>query len=136
MALPGGRRDPDDEHLLATAVRETWEETGIHLHEAPLLGRLSELRPSSRNLPPLLIQPFVFGVDAGTEARVASAELDAVYWVSLGELRDPAIRGSLEIGLGKQGPKAFPTFEVHGETVWGLTHRILTELLELYESGR
>lgn len=31
VALPGGRRDPEDENDCATAIRETWEEVGIDL---------------------------------------------------------------------------------------------------------
>ena len=35
MAFPGGRRDPVDDDLLATAARATLEETGIDLARAP-----------------------------------------------------------------------------------------------------
>jgi 8-oxo-dGTP pyrophosphatase MutT (NUDIX family) len=31
VALPGGKRDPEDADDVATAVRETWEETGLDL---------------------------------------------------------------------------------------------------------
>src|SRR5215213_2159058 len=31
LALPGGRAEPSDENLLATAVRETFEEVGLDL---------------------------------------------------------------------------------------------------------
>ena len=36
MALPGGRRDAEDEDLWVTAVRETWEETGLIVCEPTL----------------------------------------------------------------------------------------------------
>ena len=32
VALPGGRRDPDDVDDMAASVRETWEETGLELN--------------------------------------------------------------------------------------------------------
>ena len=48
MALPGGRRDPDDTSLLDTAVRETREETGLDLAAGGVhLGRLEEVTPGS-----------------------------------------------------------------------------------------
>ena len=40
-------------------------------------------------------------------------------------LRDPASHGSIDIPL-PGGTRAFPCYEVAGEIVWGLTHRILT----------
>ena len=39
MALPGGRRDPDDTDLLATAIRETEEETGIVVYGPDVVSR-------------------------------------------------------------------------------------------------
>ena len=46
MALPGGRRDPEDRDLEATASRETLEETGLDLAGVGTpLGRLDLLTP-------------------------------------------------------------------------------------------
>ncbi len=42
IALPGGRREPADADLLATAVRETREETGIELTGVEQLGALDD----------------------------------------------------------------------------------------------
>src|SRR5439155_1604605 len=38
VALPGGRHEPSDPDLLATAIRETLEETGVDLSRAECLG--------------------------------------------------------------------------------------------------
>jgi len=132
MALPGGRRDPGDGTLLDTAVREAFEETGIDLGaNGSHLGRLDEVIPRSVRLPKLLIAPFVFGVPADTEARVASREIDAVHWVTLEQLRAPETSSEVEIPL-PGGARTFPCYHVVGEIVWGLTHRILSQFLELY----
>jgi 8-oxo-dGTP pyrophosphatase MutT (NUDIX family) len=132
MALPGGRRDVDDEDLLTTAVRETREETGVDLaRQGRSLGRLDVVAPVSPRLPKLTISPFVFGVVRGAEARVASHEIEQVYWVPVDRLRDPGTRGTVEIPL-PGGPRHFPCYHVADEVVWGLTHRILTQFLEVY----
>ncbi len=132
MALPGGRRDPTDVSTLDTAVRETLEETGVDLGAGGVhLGRLDEVVPRSVRLPKLFIEPFVFGVGPDVTAKVASREVDAVHWVTLEELRAPETRGEVEIPL-PGGARTFPCFNVVGEIVWGLTHRILTQFLELY----
>ncbi|MCA1789807.1 MAG: CoA pyrophosphatase [Thioalkalivibrio sp.] len=132
MALPGGRRDPDDDDLRSTAIRETSEETGVDLdRNGRSLGRLDVVAPSSPRLPKLTISPFVFGVGPEVQARVASHEIEQVYWVPLDHLRDPANHRSVDIPL-PGGTRAFPCYEVAGEIVWGLTHRILSQFLEVY----
>ena len=132
MALPGGRRDESDGDLLRTAIRETLEETGVDLeHGGRPLGRLEDVAPSSPRLPRLTITPYVFGVPASVEARVASREVESVCWIGLSELATPATRSEIEIAL-PGGARAFPSFRVHGEHVWGLTYRILERFLQLY----
>jgi 8-oxo-dGTP pyrophosphatase MutT (NUDIX family) len=132
MALPGGRRDAGDEDLQATARRETLEETGVDLGRLGRpLGRLEEIATSSPRLPRLTISPYVFAVPPETEAHVSSREIERVHWVSLAELRLPATRGAVEIPL-PGGASTFPSFQVAGEHVWGLTYRILDRFLEVY----
>jgi 8-oxo-dGTP pyrophosphatase MutT (NUDIX family) len=132
MALPGGRRDESDASPLDTAIRETLEETDVDLRTgAAHLGRLDAVVPRSVRLPRLVIEPFVFGVPADATARVASREVDAVHWVTLEELRAPGTQGEVEIPL-PGGARSFPCFNVVGEIVWGLTHRILSQFLERY----
>jgi 8-oxo-dGTP pyrophosphatase MutT (NUDIX family) len=136
MALPGGRRDPDDASLQDTAVRETHEETGLDLSAEGLhLGRLDEVTPGSVRLPRLTIAPFVYGVRPGAEARVASREVDAVHWVTLDALRAPETQGEVEIPL-PGGTRPFPCFRVVDEIVWGLTYRILSQFLALYPDSK
>lgn len=132
MALPGGRWDDTDPDVVGTAVRETREETGLDLalHGARL-GALDPVSPSSIRLPRLTIHPFVFGVLHDASARVASREVDRVFWVPLDRLRSPEGHGEVEIEL-PGGARAFPCYHVEGEVVWGLTYRIVSQFLERY----
>ena len=132
MALPGGRRDDADETLLATAIRETMEEVGLDLdRHARLLGRLDAVGPASRRLPPLMVTPFVFGVDDGAKAYAASPEVADVFWVPVRELSSPDVRSTVEIPL-PGGPREFSCYRVAGEVVWGLTYRMLEKFLDIY----
>ncbi len=130
MALPGGKREHSDESLLHTAVRETLEETGLALGgNGEHLGRLTRLDPSTRRLPPLTITPYVFGVSGDAEAHAESFEVDAVFWVPLPTLRDPASAGVFRYRAGDL-IRRFPSFTVEGQAVWGLTYRVLEEFLQ------
>src|SRR5215213_7642971 len=61
MALPGGRVEPEDENLLATAARETFEEVGLDLGAGgEALARLGTVRPQSPSAPRVSVTPFVF----------------------------------------------------------------------------
>lgn len=135
MALPGGRLDPSDPSLLDTAVRETREETGILLDpDRRFLGRLDPVSPSTRRLPPLVIDPFVFGAEAGVEAVPEPREVEKALWVPLSHLQDPAAREVVPIRL-EGGEIPFPAFVVGGEVVWGLTYRILDRFLDVISRG-
>jgi 8-oxo-dGTP pyrophosphatase MutT (NUDIX family) len=131
IALPGGRRAPGDADLLATAQRETLEETGIPLASVGLpLGSLDELAPSSPRLPPIVISPYVLAVPPETRAVPDGIEVDAVLWVPLAALRDRHAISDILIELG-DGTRAFPSFRYGEHVIWGLTHRILTQFLEI-----
>lgn len=131
MALPGGRRDPEDPDLVTTAFRETREEVGIRLDPAShLLGELDEVLPRSRHLPPLVISPFVAAADPTQELVPDPVEVAAALWVPLGALRDEGAVSEVVVPI--EGTRvAFPSFRYRGYEIWGLTHRILTRFLEL-----
>jgi len=132
MALPGGRRDPTDDSLQATAVRETLEETGLDLARVGVpLGRLDDVRPGTVRLPKLTVTPFVWGVPADARAHAASREVDAVHWVPLDTLRRPETHRDVDIPL-PGGSRTFPCYRVAGDIVWGLTYRILRQFLAIY----
>jgi 8-oxo-dGTP pyrophosphatase MutT (NUDIX family) len=135
MAFPGGRWERHDPGLLHTARRETREETGIDLAAlGQALGRLVHVAPASPRLPKMRITPFVFGVPADTEAEVASVEVDSVHWVPVDVLLAPETSSEVQVRFPEFSAK-FPSYQVVGEHVWGLTHRILTSLLERWPAA-
>ena len=131
MALPGGRLDPTDVSLVAAAVRETQEETGVALAPArDLIGRFPTVRPVSVHIPTVTIWPFVFATAPRTQARAASAEVASAHWLSVAPLTDPGAQGVHHWqGAGERG--SFPCVRVDGCVVWGLTYRILIRLFGL-----
>lgn len=132
MALPGGRMDPADPSLVATAVRETQEETGVVLNPVPnLAGRLPAVRPASVRIPSVTIWPFVFQVRPNAQARVASQEVASVHWFSVRALSDPRNRGRYRPSMAGTTDEtcSFPCVRVGGQVVWGLTYRVLDAFL-------
>jgi 8-oxo-dGTP pyrophosphatase MutT (NUDIX family) len=126
MALPGGHLDPSDADLLAAAVRETREELGVDLErDAELLGRLRDFQPVKTL--DLSVTPFIFGI-GGKPAVSPNSEVDLALWTPVAELASGATRFEHELSLGGQALR-FPAFRVGPHVVWGLTYRVVDELL-------
>ncbi|MGH7480665.1 MAG: NUDIX hydrolase [Longimicrobiales bacterium] len=131
MAFPGGGRQHDDADLLATALRETREEVDLRIDRAlDVLGPLDEIAPMSPRLPPLVIAPFVVRIDHDAEPVPDPREVQAAIWIPLPALRDDAAIGEVLIEL-EGGPRSFPAFLYQEYEIWGLTQRILRQLLDL-----
>lgn len=134
IALPGGRRDPQDADLLATAMRETLEETGVDLGVAERLGTLDDLYPRTPHLPPVVVRPFVFSVEYAP-ALVPSHEVTSAFWVPLSVLRSSAARK--EVTLLLRGERLrFPAYALGDHVIWGMTERIITPFLDLLDPAR
>lgn len=117
MALPGGRRDPDDDDLATTAAREAHEEVGLRL-EAPVT-RLSDQWGRTRRGP---IATYVFALDHLPTLRPQPAEVANAWWLPIRALVDPGRR--VAAPRGGDGGIAH-----EGRVIWGLTGRILQELV-------
>lgn len=129
IAFPGGRREPTDADLLATAIREAREETGIDLTRAEQLGALDDVNPRSNNLPPIVVRPFVFALEERPPITPQPTEVQFAFWVPFKTLLDPATRTQITVTL-RGVPRTFTAFNVNGEIIWGMTERILRSFLE------
>ena len=130
IALPGGRHDPSDATLQDTAVRETREETGIDLAEHGIvLGTLDELRPRTPTLPSIIVTPFVAVVRSDV-AIETSDEVAIAFWIPLSTLADPTMAVESEV-TARGTTWRVPSYLLGGHIVWGMTERILRNLLAL-----
>ena len=131
IACPGGRMEPSDRDLEHTAIRETWEETGVDLaRDGRILGTLDDISPRTPTLPPIIIRPFVAAVKPEITI-VESPEVAEVFWVPLSAIRESAAWGTGLVHIRGAGDREVEIFR-HGEyLVWGLTHQALSQFLQL-----
>jgi 8-oxo-dGTP pyrophosphatase MutT (NUDIX family) len=135
MAFPGGMVDPGDASPLAAAHRETREELGLHLGDtAALLGRLSDVAPLSLRAS-LAISPFVFELTATEVELTPNDEVQEPVWIPFAFLADPRQRSSFFWSRGGV-PVPMPCCRWEGRVVWGLTLRMVDELVGLGAAGR
>jgi len=136
MGFPGGRAEPGDTALVATAMRETAEEIGLDLaRAAEPLGTLDEVRAMARMRPMnLTISPFVFRLREACELRLGS-EVKGVQWISLDGLTSPEWHSMLDY-VHEGQTLQFPCLRVDGSVIWGLTYRMLAGMLALLAEAR
>jgi 8-oxo-dGTP pyrophosphatase MutT (NUDIX family) len=132
MAFPGGRSEPGDTDLRATATRETEEEIGVDLaREADYLGALDEVRAMARLRPvDLAIAPFVFRLRGPATLR-PNHEVRSLHWIALDEL----VREERRSVMDYPAPGStlqFPCLRVEDVVIWGLTYRMFLGLQERF----
>ena len=125
IAFPGGANDPGDHDLIATALREAHEETGVDVSGIEPLGALPAAHVA------------VSGFDVTTvvgwwrrRSPIGPAdprEVASVILVPVADLTDPGRRGRVRHPSGYTGPG----FDVAGHLIWGLTAHLLDGVLDL-----
>jgi len=131
MAFPGGRVEPKDGGPLGAAMREAKEEVDVDLSEQQLLGPLSPQDATRKGRrTPLVIHPFVFRVPSETRPRPDSREVLETVWIPVSHFLNGAERSTLLYEWNGHRVR-LPCFDYDGRQIWGLTLRMLEELLTL-----
>ena len=130
IAFPGGREESGDSSLQETAMRETREETGVDLaHEGMMIGVLDDLRPRRVRLPAVVVRPYVAVVQRD-EALELSSEVALAFWIPFGQLSEK--ESWREDTVSARGVQINARVFRHDDhVIWGMTERILAQLLEL-----
>jgi 8-oxo-dGTP pyrophosphatase MutT (NUDIX family) len=126
-SLPGGRREPEDADLLATAIRETREEVGIDLRKGDLAGTLPDVIPRTPTLPPIAVRPFVFLLLHRPEVT-PNREVAIASWVRLDHLLRADAHHPVALDVAGQS-RQVQAYQLENAIVWGMTERILTSFL-------
>ncbi|MDO9071089.1 MAG: CoA pyrophosphatase [Deltaproteobacteria bacterium] len=124
IAFPGGVRDPEDAHLLATALRETEEEIGLAPAAVEVLGTL----PPVATITGYHITPFVGLIPHPYDFHPSPREVKRLLALPVDEFYPPE--------RWRSGPYVFQGrttrvcyWQNGQEVVWGATARILLNLL-------
>lgn len=126
ISFPGGSVDPEDENLLATAIRETHEEMGIHPDDIEYLGDLDDMSTISN----FLINAFVATIPYPYDFKPSEFEVAEVLEVPISHLRDEAsLRSESRLRDGKVHNS--PTYVFEGHVIFGATAKVLENFLEV-----
>ena len=126
ISFPGGTRDAGDESLLATALRETWEEIGLPAGEVRVLGRLDD----HATLTNFRITPFVGVIPHPFAFQVSDVEIERLIEVPIDSFLDNPTFEVHYAGLTDRRYVVY-SYEYLGDIIWGATARIITQFLHL-----
>lgn len=123
ISFPGGRVEPHDPDVCATALRETHEEIGLAAERIEVLGRLPDYRTGTgfcvSPVVGLVHPPFVLAPD--------SFEVAEVFEVPLAFLLDPAHHQQAQLEV-RGGLRSYHTIPYGNYFIWGATAGMLVSL--------
>jgi 8-oxo-dGTP pyrophosphatase MutT (NUDIX family) len=128
VSFPGGAHEADDENLVQTALRETWEEIGLRAEDVRILGMLNDM-PSVSNY---MIRPIVGRIIKSFDVKLSLYEVSRVFTIPLGWLANAQHR-EVRPYYAADG-QAHEVIYYHpyvGEILWGATARMTVELLQV-----
>jgi 8-oxo-dGTP pyrophosphatase MutT (NUDIX family) len=126
IGFPGGGFEEGDADLLTTAIRETQEEIGLDPGDIEILGSLDDtVTVTSRHV----VRPFVGFVPHPYPYRLDPFEIERLIHLPI----LPLLAGApfREETWERDGqPVIVYFYEYEGDTIWGLTARILKQFVE------
>ncbi len=122
ISFPGGKLDPQDANLAATALRETHEEIGIEPQVFKLLGEL----PQHQTVSNFVIHPFLATCDTQLNFKLNQYEVARVMQLPLEAFLD--LNNYQRYHFRHHGRLQGVYFiEVDKNVIWGATAKILRD---------
>lgn len=129
VAFAGGKYEPEDGNNVTTALRETHEETNLHPNNVEVIGAL----PIQTSKAGLAVCPVVAIIEPNQALVPEEGEIARIFWADFATLiEQPTTEYKVDVNFKGHDIKiATPCWQVDGETVWGLTGRIIASMLDI-----
>ena len=123
ISFPGGRAEPDDVTMEATALRETEEEIGLGRNHIEVLGRLPEYITATG----FRVTPVVGWIEPGFSLAPDPFEVAEVFEVPLTFLLDPANHQQKSV-VWEGRERQYYAMPYQSRYIWGATAGMLLSL--------
>ncbi len=127
VSFPGGAWEPGDMDLIATALRETWEEIGVPPERIAVLGCL----PSRLLVTGYMVTPIIANIKSPYSFRLMKEEVASIFSIPILWLADVANHTLRDFEYNNAIHKVIYFERFSDEVLWGATARMTIELLEL-----
>lgn len=128
VSCAGGKYELGDGNNVVTALREAYEETALLPNKVQLLGQL----PIQTSKSGMSVRPIVALIAPDLPLIPEIGEISRIFWADFETLiTQPTTEYAIEYTMLEQTATILtPSWEVDGETVWGLTGKVIASLLE------
>ncbi|MGM8870990.1 NUDIX hydrolase [Psychrobacter sp. 2Y5] len=128
VSCAGGKYELSDGNNVVTALREACEETALPPNKVQLIGQL----PIQTSKSGMSVRPIVALIAPDLPLVPEIGEISRIFWADFETLiTQPTTEYAIEYTMLEQTATILtPSWEVDGETVWGLTGKVIANLLE------
>jgi len=128
IAFPGGKVEISDADLKETALRETYEEVGIHPSKIAVIRDFSSVYIPPSNF---LVYPFLGVSSSALEFKLQEEEVAGIIEMPLSMLLDDSIIMNKKLDTSYAKSIDVPVFQIEQHVVWGATEMMLSELKDV-----
>lgn len=127
IAFPGGKVENVDLDLRDTALRETFEEIGVHTDKIEIIREFSSVYIPPSNF---MVFPFLGITSSELEFTLQEDEVAGIIELPLSQLLDDSIVVKKAITTSYAELIEVPVFQIGEHAVWGATAMMMSELKE------
>jgi 8-oxo-dGTP pyrophosphatase MutT (NUDIX family) len=131
ISFPGGKKEPTDENIIQTAIREANEETGVDPEKISIIGTLTPLFIPISNM---IVTPVIGWVNEKPVFNHQPEEVVFLIDADLKILLDPSIIKTKPFEIRGEMIEV-KYFDYEANRIWGATAMILYELLIILRRG-
>jgi 8-oxo-dGTP pyrophosphatase MutT (NUDIX family) len=131
ISFPGGKKEPGDEDVIHTALREASEEAGIDPSKVFIIGTLTPLFIPVSNM---LVSPVLGWMNEKPVFHYKPEEVEFLIDADIKRFLDPSVVKSKPIEIRGEIIEV-KYFDYDSNVVWGATAMILNEFLFLLTRG-
>ncbi len=131
ISLPGGKKEPSDQNIIQTALREANEETGVGPEGISVIGTLTPLFIPVSNT---VVTPVVAWMDEKPAFNLQPEEVEFLINADINRFTDPScIKTKPMVIRGEHYDVKY--FDYDGYVIWGATAMILHEFLSIIKGA-
>ena len=128
IAFPGGKVELSDKSLAHTAIRETFEEIGVHENQISIVRPFTEVYIPPSNF---LVSPFLGFTKKEISFNLSPDEVAAIIELPIAQFLDDSILVNVPMSTSYANDIPVPAFQINEHLVWGATAMMMMELKEM-----